>query len=255
LRKEWIGMNDSFYIGAVGAQQQMLRLNVQGDNIANVNTYGYKAQRTDFEALMYTGLKTAEDDETSYGVGTRILMTDTDFSQGGVVDTGRTQDYMIQGRGFFALADLNTGEVTYTRNGAFTLAEYLKPTGEVDENGQAVTEKVFCLSDGEGRFVLSDLGALIEVTDDQAKQPVGIFDFEANDGMTRLDSTRFLNADKDGGLVYGTGELIQGKLEMSNADLAEEITKVIEAQRAYGMALKMVQTSDEMESTINALRS
>jgi flagellar basal-body rod protein FlgG len=73
--------------------------------------------------------------------------------------------------------------------------------------------------------------------------------------MQRLDDTRFLAADKDGGLRYGTGTLIQGKLEMSNTDLAEEITKVIEAQRAYGMALKMVTTSDEIESTINSLRS
>jgi flagellar basal-body rod protein FlgG len=61
--------------------------------------------------------------------------------------------------------------------------------------------------------------------------------------------------DKDGGLRYGTGTLIQGKLEASNADLAEEMSKVIEAQRAYGMALKMVQTSDEIETTINSLRS
>jgi flagellar basal-body rod protein FlgG len=162
---------------------------------------------------------------------------------------------MIDGDGFFALVDLTTGEITFTRNGAFSLAEYQKPTDEVDENGQTVFETVFCLSDGEGRFVLSDEGGLIEVTDESTAQPVGIYDYGVYDGMVRLDGTRFQSVDKDGDLWYGSGTLIQGKLETSNADLAEEMTKVIEAQRAYGMALKMVETSDEIESTINNLRS
>jgi flagellar basal-body rod protein FlgG len=162
---------------------------------------------------------------------------------------------MIDGDGFFALVDLTTGEITFTRNGAFSLAEYEKATGETDENGQAVTETVMCLSDGDGRFVLSDEGGLIEVTDPDAMQPVGVYDYSVYDGMIRMDGTRFLPVDKDGNLRYGSGTLIQGKLELSNTDLAEEITKVIEAQRAYGMALKVVETSDEIESTINNLRS
>jgi flagellar basal-body rod protein FlgG len=248
-------MNQSFYIGAIGAQQQMQHMTVRGDNIANVNTYGYKAQRTDFTALMYDDILGVESDTLPTGVGTRMEMTSTNFTQGSAADTGRAQDYMIEGRGFFALADLATGEVSFTRNGAFSLAEYQKPTGETDENGQAVTETVMCLSDGQGRFVLSDRGGLIEVEDDSEAQPVGIYDYSIYDGMTRLDDSRFVSVDKDGGLRYGTGTLIQGKLEMSNTDLAEEITKVIEAQRAYGMALKMVTTSDEIESTINNLRT
>jgi flagellar basal-body rod protein FlgG len=182
-------------------------------------------------------------------------MTSTNFAQGGVVDTGRAQDYMIDGDGFFALADLTTGEITFTRNGSFSLAEYIKDTGETDDNGQPITETVFCLSDGNGRFVLSEEGGLIEVTDPDAKQPVGIYDYGVYDGMLRMDGTRFLPVEKDGNLWYGSGTLIQGKLESSNADLAQEITKVIEAQRAYGMALKVVETSDEIESTINNLRS
>jgi flagellar basal-body rod protein FlgG len=248
-------MDQSFYIGAVGAQQQMQHLNVSGDNIANVNTYGYKAQRTDFTALMYQNMRGVEDTGLTSGLGTCIQMTSTDFTAGGVVDTGRAQDYMIDGDGFFALADLTTGEITFTRNGSFSLAEYVKDTGETDENGQAITETVFCLSDGNGRFVLSEEGGLIEVTDPDAKQPVGVYDYGVYDGMLRLDGTRFLPVEKDGNLWYGSGTLIQGKLEASNADLAQEITKVIEAQRAYGLALKVVETSDEIESTINNLRS
>jgi flagellar basal-body rod protein FlgG len=203
---------------------------------------------------MYENVKSTED-ETSNGVGTRIQMTSTDFSQGGAVDTGNTLHYMIDGRGFFAVADLSTGEVSFTRNGAFSLAEYQKATGQTDENGQPIYESVMCLSDGNGRFVLSNVGGLIEVTDENALLPVGIFDYSTYDGMLRLDGTRFEPVDKDGGLRYGSGTLVQGKVEGSNTDLAEEMTKVIEAQRAYGMALKMVQTSDEIETTINSLRS
>lgn len=189
------------------------------------------------------------------GVGTRLLMTSTNFAQGPVEDNGRSLDYMIEGDGFFALVDLATGEVSYTRNGAFKMSEYVRDSGQVDEDGQPVPEKVFCLGDGQGRFVLSEQGGLIEVTDPTQKLPIGVFDYVNYNGMRQLDDTRYIPVDKNGGLQYGTGILRQGVLEGSNADLAEEYTKVIESQRAYGMALKMVQTSDEIEATINGLRN
>ena len=247
-------MNQSFYTGAVGAQMQLRHLNIIGDNIANLNTYGFKADRTDFLALLYQDHRGVEDD-LPIGVGTRLLMTSTDFSQGAPVDTGRSMDYMIEGDGFFALVDLATGEVSYTRNGAFMMSELERPTGQTDENGVAITEKIFCLGDNQGRLVLSETGGLIEVTDPTEKLPVGIFDYSNYNGMTQLDDTRYLPVDKNGNLLRGTGKLIQGYLEGSNADLAHEYSKVIEAQRAYGLALKMVQTSDEIESTINGLRT
>ena len=246
-------MNQSFYIGAVGAQQQLRPLNIHGDNIANLNTVGFKADRSDFSALMYQNHRGIEE-ELPMGVGARLLMTSTDFSQGPVEDYGRSLDYMIEGEGFFGLVDLATGEVTYTRNGAFVMSSLERPTGQVDGNGQPILETVYCLGDGTGRFVLSESGGLIEVEDPKQKLPIGIFDFANYDGMIQLDDTRYLPVDKNGDLWYGSGVLRQGVLEGSNADLAQEYTKVIESQRAYGMALKMVQTSDEIENTINNLR-
>lgn len=250
-------MNQSFYIGAVGAQMQLKRMNIIGDNIANLNTIGFKADRSDFSALIYQNHRGAVEGELTelpMGVGTRLLMTSTNFDQGPVVDNQRSLDYMIEGDGFFALVDLATGEVSYTRNGAFTMSELLRPTGQTGEDGQPIMDSVFCLGDGTGRFVLSEQGGLIEVTDPTEKLPVGIFDYMNYDGMQQLDDTRYMPVDKNGNLLRGTGTLHQGYLEGSNADLAEEYTKVIESQRAYGMALKMVQTSDEIESTINGLR-
>lgn len=262
-------MNQSFFIGAVAAHQQLKRLTVHGNNIANLNTYGFKAEKSRFASLMYDDLKavgaetegSAEavgdggDFETlSSGVGAALWTTDTDFKAGAVQETKRDQDYAIAGDGFFAVADLTTGDITLTRNGAFVKSELMRPSGEVDENGQDILERIYYLSDNEGRFVLSDTGGMIEVEDEHEEQPVGIFDYMNYDGMEHQYDTYFRAVDKNGSIRQGAGTLMRGFLEMSNADLAEEMTKVIESQRAYGMALKMVQTSDEIETTINGLR-
>lgn len=247
-------MNQSFFIGAVGAHQQQKRMTVQGNNIANVNTYGFKAEKGRFTALMYEDIKGIDDAQLPSGVGSCLWATDTDFASGAGASTERLQDYMIAGEGFFALVDLLTNEVSLTRNGAFKLSELQRPSGELDEFGSPVMERVMYLSDGDGRFVLSRTGSMIEVTDGAAEQPVGIFDYINYNGMEHLDGTRFLAVEKNGNLRVGSGTLVRGMLEMSNVDLAEEMTKVIESQRAYSMALKMVQTSDEIETTINNLR-
>ena len=182
-------------------------------------------------------------------------MTNTDFAQGVPYDTGRALDFYIEGDGFFGLVDVETGNVTFTREGAFIMSELDWPTGEVDENGEPITEKAFYLGDNTGKFVLSERGGLIRVDDPQDELPIGIFDYANYNGMTRLDGTRYLPVDKNGDLWFADGKLVRGYIEQSNVDLADELTKVIEAQRAYGAALKMVQTSDEIESTINNLRT
>ena len=258
-------MNQSFYTGATGAHQQMRRMNVLGNNIANINTYGYKAQRGRFAALMYENPPRSIDREPVYfGVGTALWQIDTDFNSGILADTGRKQDYAIAGEGFFAVVDLTTDEVTLTRNGAFCISELMRPTNEVGEDGQLVldefgqplTERIYYLSDNEGRFVLSENGGMIEVDPEERNeaQPVGVFDYLNYNGMERLYDTRFRAVAKNGGMRRASGVAMQGMLETSNADLAEEYTKIIETQRAYGMALKMVQASDEIETTINGLR-
>lgn len=246
-------MNQSFYTGAVGAQQQNFAMNVHGNNIANVNTTAFKAEKVRFSALLRQQLESIEDGNHSNGVGARLLMTSTDFSQGPLTDTGRFQDYMILGDGYFAVVDLTTNEVTFTRNGAFQVSFYERTIGE-DEMGNPITETVQTLVDNEGRFVLGKNGNIITVTDPLAKQEIGVFDYGNYDGMKHQSGTEFLPIDKNGNLYYGTGELLQGVIEGSNVDLAEVFTKVIEAQRSYTMALKMIQTSDEIETTINNLR-
>ncbi len=234
-------MNQSFYTGAVAANQQNKRLGIHGNNLANINTHGFKAEKGRFGQLIYQQARAVEDG-LLVGSGANMLMSSTDYNPGAVQQTGKPQDYMIEGDGFFALRDLATDEVTLTRNGAFSVVSLM-------QQGQ----QHWYLSDGQGRFVLNNAGGLIEVADASAQQPVGIFDYSSYDGMQHVDGTRFIAGGKNGALRQGTGKLICGSLEMSNVDLAEEMTKVIESQRAYSMALKLVQTSDELETTVNNL--
>lgn len=255
-------MNISFYTAAVGAAQQQDRLNVQANNIANVNTYGYKAQKPNFSSLMYGNINGMNEARLPRGSGAKMSIADTDFSSGVVAGTGRKQDYAIEGEGFFGLYDPTSGEVSYTRDGSFSLSSFQrqKRTGdgtevETDENGQPVMETVYMLSDGDGRFVLNNRGAMTEVKDPDAEQSIGVFDFSSAGGMIRMGDNRYTPIDKNGQVRFGTGKVCRGVLETSNADLTEQLTKVIEAQRSFSYNLKMVQVSDELETTANNLRS
>ena len=228
----------SFYSAAVGAYQQNLRMNVQANNIANVNTQGFRAQRAAFGQLMNRNVEGIDGEQLPKGTGTRMIQATVDFGTRGYIDTGRRFDFAINGDGFFALYNPANGEISYTRDGSFMAAEFLVPP---DEN--AVPEKdgeellptsVWRLSDNEGRCVLDPQGN--------------------REGMQHADSSRFLATERNGQLYLGTGQVKRGLLEMSNTDMAQEFIKVIESQRAYGYALKMMQTSDEIETTINGLR-
>ena len=249
-------MNQSFYTAAVGARQQQERLNVHGNNIANVNNYGFKAKKPSFAQLMYDNVVGAQADELPRGTGTFMVGADTDFSSNGLADTGLDLDYAISGHGFFALWDPATGEYSYTRDGSFTMAEFYVQGAPDPETGEPTQEARWYLSDGDGRFVMGRDGRLIEVDEDNVKTelPIGIFDFVNTNGMLNIGRNRFVPVEKNGQMQIGQGKLVKGYLERSNTDLAHEMVKVIESQRSFTYALKMIQTSDEIETTVNGLR-
>jgi len=266
-------MNMSFYTAVVGAKQQQSRLDVHANNIANVNTNGFKAKTPEFQSLVYDSIKGAQDDELMRGTGAYMSAAKTNFESGTLVSTERQLDYAIEGDGFFCIWDPKTGEYTYTRDGSFTKASFQTaitgPDGEEYEAEEDVEDEEleegeegegnnlqtkWYLSDGYGRFVLNSNGGLLEVGETDKKLDIGIFDFINTDGMKNVGGSMFTPIDKNGDVTYGTGNLIQGFLEASNTDLATELTRVIEAQRTYSYALKMIQTSDEIESTVNSLR-
>jgi flagellar basal-body rod protein FlgG len=247
-------MNISFYTASTGAQQQQDRLDVHANNIANVNTYGFRAKQPSFSQLM-TGPIVGIEADLPRGVGSRMEDAATDFRQPALTGTERKLDYAIEGAGFFGLIDPRTNEVSYTRDGSFTLSEF-KEEGQ-NEEGQV---SKWYLSDGLGRFVLGRDGRRIEIDAETAEStdipelPVGVFDFINHDGMLSLGDNRLIPVEKNGGVGLGSGKAVQGCLELSNADLANELSKVIEAQRSFQYMLRMVTTSDEIETTVNGLR-
>lgn len=237
-------MLQAFYNAALGAQQQMQRMDIQANNIANVNTYGFKAERPAFGNLLYTMVEGAEGEQLPKGTGAHIASTATDFSAADITETGRDQDYAIIGDGFFALYDPARDEISFTRDGSFALGSFT----QTNEDGEQ--EQVMYLTDGEGRQVLNDQGFPIVVTDASERQPVGVFRIQYLDGLQHVGSGRFVAGEKNGTIWISQADVRQGYLESSNADLATELGKVIEAQRAYSYALRMVTTADEVETTV-----
>ena len=266
-------MNLSFYTASVGAQQQQDRLDVHANNIANVNTFGFRAKQPSFSQLM-TGPVVGIEEDLARGVGARMEDAATDFRQSGLTGTERKLDYAINGQGFFGLLDPRTGEISYTRDGSFTLTEMKAnetvqipvepdpddPLAEPTTRTEIQEVSKWYLSDGMGRLVLGNDARRIEVDAEMAERtdipplPVGVFDFINHDGMLSVGSNRLIPVEKNGSVGLGSGEVVQGYLELSNADLANELAKVIESQRSFQYMLRMVTTSDEIETTVNNLR-
>lgn len=247
-------MIQAFYSATVGAQQQMQRMDVHANNISNVNTQGFKAQVPSFQALMYGMQEGIGGEQLPRGTGDVMALTSTNMDGGALVETDRDLDYAIVGDGFFALYDPGTGEVSFTRDGSFTIASLQTAANTRDAGDPADgPQEVYYLCDGEGRQVLGPDGYPI-VMDDTTTQPsIGVFSIQYVDGLERAGSSRFLTGNKNGMVYNSNASVRQGFLESSNADLATELTGVIEAQRSYSYVLKMLTTADEVETTINNL--
>lgn len=236
-------MYTSFYTAARGAMEEQRKLDVIANNFANVNNYGYKTKSAVFSDLMYYNLNNYRGEDTPLKAGTGVVVekTDTNFDPNTYIPTQGEYDYAIVEKGFFMLRSPITGEITYTRNGHFSLSK-------------RGTE--FYLVNDTGNFVLDQNQNPILVTDGELGGEIGVFSFDVLDGMLSVGNNEFSPVAKNGQPYLLPGaQMRDHTLEMSNVDTADEITRTIEAQRAYSLALRMVQTSDEIISTINGLRA
>ncbi len=237
-------MYTSFYTAARGAMEEQKKMDVIANNFANVNNYGYKPKSAVFSDLMYYNLNnyTGEDTPLKAGVGIVVEKTNTKFDPTVPTTTGGEYDYSILEDGFFMLLSPVTGEVSYTRNGHFSLSQ----RGDV-----------FYLVNDNGNLVLDEnQNPIIQEADGELSGEIGVYGFNILDGMLSKGNNEFTPVAKNGDpyLIRGA-RLVDHSLEMSGVDTADEISKLIETQRAYSYALKMVQTSDEVMTTINGLRS
>lgn len=237
-------MNQSFYTAALGVGSEQYKLDILANNTANINTWGYKTKVPIFSELMYYEMKgkAQENNELLTGTGMRIQKADTDFSQMSLAESEGEYHYAIEGDGMFMLRDPSTNAITYTRDGSFSLS---------------LRGNDFYLVSSTGKLVLDRNANPIQVNENSPDTlPIAIVDFVNKNGMLSVGDNEFTPVAKNGNpFLAQNAKLRKGMLEMSNVDLADQMTKIIEAQRAYSYALRMVQTSDEIESTINNLRT
>ncbi len=259
-------MNLSLYSAATGMEAQQLNLNTIANNLANVNTPGFKRSKIEFQDLLYqrprgVGTESGGGNLVPTGVevgnGSRVAATAQVFTQGQVNATGEKLDMAIRGDGFFEVQRPD-GTIAYTRDGSFKLS----PTGQVINNdGLPILSGFQPIPPGATAVNIAENG---EVTIQSA----------TGSQTFRLTLTRFSNPSglrSLGGNLYeessasgtpeagqpgelGFGNVLQGYIETSNVNIVEEMVNLIVAQRAYEINSKSIQTSDEMLQSVAQMK-
>jgi len=260
-------MNLSLYSAATGMEAQQLNLNTIANNLANVNTPGFKRSKIEFQDMLYQKPRSSGTDSgggnivptgIEVGNGSRVAATSKVFTQGQLTQTGEKLDVAIQGDGFFDVQRAD-GTLAYTRDGTFKLNAQGQ---DVNIDGLPILSGFQAIPPGTTSITIAENG---EVSVQSAS---GTQSF-------RLTLTRFANPPglrSMGGNLYeetaasgtpevgaasenGFGRLIQGYTEASNVNIVEEMVNLIVAQRAYEINSKSVQTSDEMLRNVANMKS
>ncbi len=254
-------MMRSLWTAATGMVAQQLNIDVLSNNLANVNTSGFKKSRAEFEDLMYQTMKIAgsatDGDNTipvgiQVGMGVRPTAVHKFFSQGDFQNTGNALDIAIEGEGFF---QVEVGDqLMYTRAGAFKLNQdgtIVTANGYVLQPEFAVPAETKSLSISEtGRISALDANG-----DEIAGADLPLYTFINPAGLDARGRNLYVPSEASGDAEEGVpgtdnvGTLAQGFLEMSNVEVVDEMVTMIVGQRAYEMNSKAIQTSDSMLQT------
>ena len=253
------------WVSKTGLEAQQTRLSAISNNLANVNTNGFKRDRVLFEDLVYQNLRqaggqTSQDTQLPSGLmlgtGVRTVATQKMHGQGNILQTGNNLDLAVQGRGFFQILKPN-GELGYTRNGAF----------QMNSNGQMVTASGYVLQPQitippNARSITIGMDGTVTATvagsaTTQQLGQIQLADFINPSGLQPVGENLFLETAASGAPVVGVpgqnnmGSINQNALEASNVNVVEEMVNMIETQRAYEMNSKAIQTMDQMLQYVN----
>jgi flagellar basal-body rod protein FlgG len=257
----------SLFTAATGMKAQQLRIDNIANNLANVNTTGFKKARADFEDLYYQKVRTGgaetaggtrRNDAVEIGHGVRAANLTRDFQVGGITQTGRETDIAIDGNGFFQV-ETAEGDVLYTRAGHFGLDDqgnFVTPQGHKLAGGVQVPEGAMVAVQEDGNVVAqlpgeSDFTQLGQIEVTRFTNPAGLEGLGA--GLYReTESSGAANTGVPG--EQGFGRTIGGALENSNVDVADELISMIMAQRSYELTSKAISTADEMLQVTNQLK-
>ena len=258
----------TLWIAASGMQAQSLNIDVIANNLANVNTTGFKRSRADFQDLLYEtlrppGASSSEGTELPTGIqvgqGTRPVATQKIFLQGDYQQTQNQLDMAIEGDGFFQILQPN-GEVAYTRAGAF----------KMDSDGRIVTSDGFPMepelaipSDTLSVTIGTDGTVSVLQAGESEPSEIGTIQlarFINPSGLKSMGRNLYLTTSASGDAITGTagedgfGTLSQGYLEMSNVSVVDEMVNMITAQRAYEINTKTIQAADDMLQMANNIK-
>jgi flagellar basal-body rod protein FlgG len=253
-------MNPALWIAKTGVDAQQTRMSVISNNLANVNTTGFKKGRAVFQDLLYqkhrqVGGQTSQDTQLpsglNIGAGVRTVATQKLHTQGNLIKTDNPVDIAIQGKGFFQIL-MPDGTTAYTRDGSFQL----------DANGQLVTSSGYQLQPNitipdNTQSVTIGADGTVSVLVSGSTTPttlatIQLADFINPAGLEPVGDNLYRESASSGTPTVtnpgdnSTGTLVQSYLESSNVNVVEELVNMIEAQRAYEMNSKAISTTDNM---------
>jgi flagellar basal-body rod protein FlgG len=253
-------MDKALWVAKTGLEAQQTRMSVISNNLANVNTTGFKRDRAVFEDLLYqnvrqVGAQSSQDTRLpsgmQLGTGVRTVATEKLHTLGNIVQTENSLDVAIQGRGFLQVL-LPDGNIGYSRDGAFKMDE----TGQlVTASGYVIQPAITIPSNATSVTIGSD-GVVSALTPGSTSPTqlgsIQLADFINPGGLQPIGQNLFLESASSGSPTTGTpglnglGSVVQGALETSNVNVVEELVNMIETQRAYEMNSKAIQTTDRM---------
>jgi flagellar basal-body rod protein FlgG len=253
-------MDKALWVAKTGLEAQQTRMSVISNNLAKVNTTGFKRDRAVFEDLLYqnvrqVGAQSSQDTRLpsgmQLGTGVRTVATEKLHTLGNIVQTENSLDVAIQGRGFLQVL-LPDGNIGYSRDGAFKMDE----TGQlVTASGYVIQPAITIPSNATSVTIGSD-GVVSALTPGSTSPTqlgsIQLADFINPGGLQPIGQNLFLESASSGSPTTGTpglnglGSVVQGALETSNVNVVEELVNMIETQRAYEMNSKAIQTTDRM---------
>ena len=256
----------ALYSAAAGMESQQMNLDVISNNLANVNTTGYKKSKVEFQELLYDQTRAAGAEQgggnllptsLEVGHGSRPVTTARVFTNGDLTQTGGQLDVAIQGNGFFQV-QMPDGTVAYTRDGAFKTASdgrIVTSDGLPIQGGfqpvPAGTTNITISSNGEVTYATPSGSTNFRVQMVRFNNPAGL---ESLGGNLYKETLASGTPELGNPAENGFGTLNQGYLELSNVKVVEEMVNLILAQRAYEVNSKAVQAADEMMQQSNNLK-
>jgi len=256
----------ALYSAGSGLNAQQMSIDNIAHNLANANTAGFKARRTQFQDLLYqnflqpgasAGAQTVIPSGLQLGLGTRPAANSIIFTQGSFQQTNNPLDVVIQGKGFFQIRRTD-GTIAYTRAGNFQLD---RDGNIVNSNGDALEPQITLSAQAQTTTIASDGTVSFTLpgqTNVQVAGQIQLANFTNPGGLNSVGNGLFLPTDASGdptlgnpGGQEGMGTLQQGYVEASNVSVVEEFINMITSQRAYEANTKVVKAADEMYQQVN----